>query len=54
MISRDQDFTNMPFYIFANCIKNPNIRDEVIRSLDFDSTAPRHELDTWLELCEKD
>lgn len=44
----------MPFYVFANLIKNPYIRTEVIKELPFDATATRAELDQWLELCEKD
>ena len=54
MISRDVDFTKMPYYVFANYIKNPAIREEVIKGLNYDATAPREELDTWLEICEKD
>jgi hypothetical protein len=54
IISRDSDFSKMPYYVFANYIKKPEIRAEVIKGLGYDETATREELSMWLEQCEKD
>ena len=54
MLTRNEEFMKLPFYVFANLIRNPFIRQEVIKELPFDKTATRQELDQWLDLCEKD
>lgn len=54
LISLNSDFVSMPFYRFAELIKNPKVRAEVIRGLKYDPTATADELDHWLALAEKD
>ncbi len=54
MLSLDNDFANMPYYRFAELIKNPKVRAEIIRGLKYDPTASADELDHWLALAEKD
>lgn len=54
MLSLNSDFESMPFYRFAELIKNPKMRSEIIRGLPYDPTATAEELNHWLALSEKD
>lgn len=54
MIARNSQFENLPYYEFANLIKNPYIRSEIVGALPNDPKATRAEMDHWLALSEKD